>query len=45
MSNHDSAYNTETLLINWSNGIRTLLVAPTWNIKRIKEKILERLPE
>lgn len=45
MSNHDSAYNTETLLINWSNGIRTLLVAPTWNVKRIKEKIIERLPE
>ena len=45
MSNHDSAYSTETLLINWSNGIRTLLVAPTWNVKRIKDKIIERLPE
>lgn len=45
MSNHDSAYSTETLLINWSNGIRTLLVAPTWNVKCIKDKIIERLPE
>lgn len=45
MSNHDSAYDTETLLINWSNGIRTLVVAPTWNVKRIKAKIIERLPE
>lgn len=44
MSNHRSAMDTQTILLQWSNNVRTLIVCPTYQGLTIMHRIINELP-